>query len=126
MPGPRKLRMEVRFALSYEALKMNGKFSERVTPLMISAMRSACSSLSITHGPAIRKRSPEPTRTLSIWKEEVKTCSPPRRREFYCKTFLIELSFRGLTNRIVIPTLSNAEATNLHLLYQTRDLGVSA
>src|SRR6266851_2626310 len=53
--------MEVRFALSYEALKMKGKLSERVTPLMISAMRTACSSLSITHGPAMRNRSPEPT-----------------------------------------------------------------
>src|SRR5205807_10434651 len=53
--------MEVRFALSYEALKMKGKLSERVTPLMISAMRMACSSLSITHGPAMRNRSPEPT-----------------------------------------------------------------
>src|SRR5258708_19392913 len=51
---------------------MNGKFSERTTALIISAMRSACSSLSITHGPAIRNRSPAPTRTLSIWKDKVK------------------------------------------------------
>ena len=43
-----------------------------VTPLMISAMRMACSSLSITHGPAIRKRSPEPMRTSPSWKEESK------------------------------------------------------
>src|SRR5271157_2178973 len=50
---------------------MNGKFSERATPLTISAMRSACSSLSITQGPAMRNRSPEPTRTLSIWKDRV-------------------------------------------------------
>ena len=42
------------------------------------------------------------------------------RREFYCKTFLIELSFQLLLARIVIPTVSNAEGTNLHLLYQTR------
>src|ERR1700674_38457 len=52
---------------------MNGKLSERTTPLMISAMRSTCSSLSITQGPAMRNRSPEPTRTLSIWKDKVKT-----------------------------------------------------
>ena len=45
---------------------MKGKFSERVTPLMISAMRMAWSSLSITHGPAMRKRFPEPIRTFSI------------------------------------------------------------
>src|SRR5208282_6646804 len=51
---------------------MKGKFSERATPLTISAIRSACSSLSITQGPAMRNRSPEPTRTLSIWKDKVK------------------------------------------------------
>src|ERR1019366_9790125 len=51
---------------------MNGRLSERTTPLMISAMRSACSSLSITQGPAMRNRSPAPTRTLSIWKDKVK------------------------------------------------------
>src|SRR6266849_4643250 len=66
------MRIEVRFALSYEALKMNGKLRERTTPLTISAMRRACSSLSITHGPAMRNRSPAPTRTLSIWKDRVK------------------------------------------------------
>src|ERR1700716_3639242 len=60
---------------------MNGKFSERTTPLMISAMRRACSSLSITQGPAIRNKSPAPTRTLSIWKERVtKSCSHRARR----------------------------------------------
>ena len=48
---------------------MKGKFSERVTPLMTSAMKRACFSLSITQGPAMRKRLPEPMRTLSIWKE---------------------------------------------------------
>src|SRR5882724_12784023 len=71
-PGPRKLRMDVRLALSYEALKINGKFSERATPLITSAINSACFSLSITHGPAIRNRSPDPMRTLSIWNDEVK------------------------------------------------------
>ena len=30
---------------------MKGKFRERVTPLMISAIRMAWASLSITHGP---------------------------------------------------------------------------
>src|SRR5579862_9876138 len=68
-PGPRKLRIDVRFALSYEALKMKGKFSDRVMPLMTSAMKSACFSLSITHGPAIRKRPPSPMRMPSTWKE---------------------------------------------------------
>src|SRR5580704_5536587 len=50
---------------------MNGKLSALVTPLIISAMRMACSSLSITHGPATRKRSPDPMRTSPTWKEEI-------------------------------------------------------
>src|SRR5207253_379786 len=52
----------------YEALKMRGRPSERVTPLMISAMRMAWSSLSITHGPAMRKRLPPPMTALPTWK----------------------------------------------------------
>src|SRR5271167_2457461 len=40
---------------------------------MISAIRTACSSLSITHGPAIRKRFPEPIWTSPTWKEEIKS-----------------------------------------------------
>src|SRR5205823_9982417 len=71
-PGPRKLRIEVRLALSYEALKMNGTFSERVTPLMTSAMNSACFSLSMTHGPAMRNKLPEPMWMPSTWKESDK------------------------------------------------------
>src|SRR6185369_16847474 len=51
---------------------MKGKFNERVTPLITSAMKRACFSLSITHGPAIRNKLPEPIRTLSIWKEVVR------------------------------------------------------
>ena len=39
---------------------MNGTLSERVTPLMTSAMNSACFSLSMTQGPAMRNRLPEP------------------------------------------------------------------
>jgi len=50
---------------------MNGSYSARVTPLMISAMRMACSSLSITHGPAIKNNSPEPMWTLPTWKDVV-------------------------------------------------------
>src|SRR6185437_3476551 len=48
---------------------MKGRLSERVTPLMTSAMKIACCSLSITHGPAIRKRLPDPMRMDSTWKE---------------------------------------------------------
>src|SRR5215475_7298013 len=45
---------------------MKGKFSARVTPLMISAMRMAWSSLSMTHGPATRKRFPAPMRVVEL------------------------------------------------------------
>src|SRR5260370_35095680 len=48
---------------------MKVTFKARVMPLMTAAIKSACSPLSITHGPAIRNRSPEPTRTLSSWKD---------------------------------------------------------
>src|SRR5208337_210770 len=48
---------------------MKGTFKERVTPLITSAMNSACFSLSITQGPAMRKRPPSPIRTPSTWKE---------------------------------------------------------
>src|SRR3954470_24362073 len=50
---------------------MRGKASDLATPLMISAIRIACSSLSMTHGPAIRKRSPDPTWMSPTWKEGV-------------------------------------------------------
>src|ERR1700675_1798481 len=77
---------------------MNGKFSERTTPLMISAMRSACSSLSITHGPAMRNRSPEPTRTLSIWKDKVKVIyrQDAESAEKFLSKFLVFQSSRFL------------------------------
>src|SRR5215472_14263953 len=61
-PGPRKLLIEVRLALSYEALKTYGSLSLAATAPMAWAILRAWASLSITHGPAIRK-SPEPTRT---------------------------------------------------------------
>src|ERR1051325_9341760 len=48
---------------------MKGIFSERVTPLITSAMKMACFSLSMTHGPAMRKRWPDPILMPSTWKE---------------------------------------------------------
>src|ERR1700747_1313009 len=50
---------------------MKGKLRERVTPLIISAMRMACCSLSITQGPAMRKSSPVAIRISATWKEPV-------------------------------------------------------
>src|SRR6266849_2823966 len=46
---------------------MKGNSSARATPLMISAMRMACSSLSMTQGPAIRNNSPDPMLTSPTW-----------------------------------------------------------
>src|SRR5260370_19345016 len=46
---------------------MNGNSRERATPLIISAMRMACSSLSMTQGPAMRNRLPLPMRTSPTW-----------------------------------------------------------
>src|SRR3954463_9234308 len=60
MPGPRKLEMDVRLALSYDALKMYGIFSFCASAAIASAIFMACASLSITHGPAMRKSSAPP------------------------------------------------------------------
>src|SRR4051794_31092491 len=49
-PGPREAPALGRLALSKDALKTNGP----TTPPIARAMRWTCSSLSITHGPAIR------------------------------------------------------------------------
>src|ERR1039457_5735876 len=51
-PGPRYAPTLVRLALSKLALKTNSPTAER----MPRAMRCTCSSLSITHGPAISSR----------------------------------------------------------------------
>src|SRR5205823_5254658 len=53
-PSPRKEWPDVRFALSYDALKMNGTPSRRVTSTRRIAKSRAWRSLSITHGPAMR------------------------------------------------------------------------
>src|SRR6266404_779911 len=50
---------------------MKGTFRDRATPLMTSAIKSACFSLSITQWPAIRKRSPAPMRTPSTWNDRL-------------------------------------------------------
>src|SRR5450432_822896 len=53
-PGPRYAPTLVRLALSNEALKTNAPTASR----MPRAMRWTCSSLSMTHGPAIRTSGP--------------------------------------------------------------------
>src|SRR5438034_196213 len=60
IPLPRKLLMDERFALSYEALKIYGNLSEPVIDLIARAIFMACSSLSTTHGPPIKNNSPPP------------------------------------------------------------------
>src|SRR6185503_9745061 len=52
-PGPRKDRPDVRLALSYDALKINGTPTRDVISTSRAASMVACASLSITHGPAI-------------------------------------------------------------------------
>jgi hypothetical protein len=54
MPGPRKLFFEERFALSYEALKMNGTPRRDVMSLSVPAISCVSVSPSMTQGPAMR------------------------------------------------------------------------
>src|SRR5216684_5388006 len=61
-PGPRNDLTEDRLALSYEALKMYGTPASAAILATFSAIVRACTSLSITHGPAIRNRGLLPPR----------------------------------------------------------------
>src|SRR5207248_7484438 len=64
-PGPRNPFSEDRLALSKEALKMYGNPASAATLAIFSAMARACDSVSMTQGPAIRKRGlPAPRRSL--------------------------------------------------------------
>src|SRR5207249_12028447 len=56
-PGPRNDLIDVRLALSYEALKSNGTRQADVIFFSSEAMKITCSRLSTTQGPAMRKRS---------------------------------------------------------------------
>ena len=56
MPGPRKLVREERFALSKDALKTNGMPSVAVMSRSRPATSTTSASLSITQGPAMRKK----------------------------------------------------------------------
>src|SRR3954471_9976047 len=53
-PGPRNDRPDVRFALSNDALKMNGTPTRRLISTSARAVSRERASLSMTHGPAIR------------------------------------------------------------------------
>src|SRR4249920_1803584 len=64
-PGPRKERPEVRFALSYDALKINGTRVRRAISTRRPARSSACASLSITQGPAISTKGLPPPIVMS-------------------------------------------------------------
>src|SRR5215470_7621198 len=59
-PGPRNDWPDVRFALSNDALKMNGTFTRRVMSTRAAAIERACASLSMTHGPAMSASGPPP------------------------------------------------------------------
>src|SRR5687768_17809100 len=81
MPGPRNDFNDVRFALSYEALKMKGTPHRAATFASDSAIIDACVSLSITQGPAISARgAPPPIGTLPAITRAVsaiRRCRPP-------------------------------------------------
>src|SRR6185369_14101423 len=63
-PGPRKLSLEERFALSYDALKMKLTFRRLVSSLSLPAISWVSVSPSITQGPAMRKNG----RSMPTWK----------------------------------------------------------
>jgi len=61
-PGPRKDFTEVRFALSYDALKMTGTPQRAAISRMAAAVSSVCAALSITQGPRMKASGlPPPT-----------------------------------------------------------------
>src|SRR5438874_4798236 len=65
-PGPRNDRIDVRFALSYDALKTNGTPARRVISTSRPARSRVCASLSITQGPAMSTNGiPPPTASRS-------------------------------------------------------------
>src|SRR5262245_47836599 len=72
-PGPRNVEPDDRFALSNEALKINGTRSSSLSSRRRSAMLNVNSCDSITHGPAIHNSGkPDPQRTgpmvtISLW-----------------------------------------------------------
>src|SRR5260370_57897 len=66
-PGPRNDLLEVRFALSKDALNTNGKARRSASSRSRSAIRNVRSCDSITQGPAIHKSGwPRPQRSLPI------------------------------------------------------------
>jgi hypothetical protein len=66
--GARNERSDVRFALSYDALKMNGTPARRAMSTSRAASSFACASLSITHGPAMSTSgAPPPIRRSPSW-----------------------------------------------------------
>ena len=95
-----------------------------------SAMPHACDSLSITQGPAIRKRFPEPMWTSPTWKEVGKnliknhfTAETPRRREMLStglsssvpKCLRVELKPVALSTRHFSRTMEHFHRRSLFL-----------
>src|SRR6267154_6442870 len=64
-PGPRNDRPDVRFALSYDALKMNGIRRRAVISARRPASMAAWPSLSMTHGPAMSTSGRPPPMRMS-------------------------------------------------------------
>src|SRR5215216_5069730 len=72
-PMPRKDRKEVRFALSYDALKMKSTSCEAHTSAIFLAMRQTNFSDSMTHGPRINAGRLPPMLTFRILSDLVFT-----------------------------------------------------
>src|SRR5262245_15542780 len=67
-PGPRHDRPDVRFALSYDALKMNGTCTRPAIAARRLAISSAWLALSMTHGPPMKTNGwPAPMEMSPIW-----------------------------------------------------------
>src|SRR4029453_5801762 len=61
-PGPRNEAIDVRFALSYDALKTTATPQRAATSRTPAAVSSACEALSMTHGPRMKASGcPPPT-----------------------------------------------------------------
>src|SRR6476620_6394241 len=65
-PGPRNERVDVRFALSYDALNTTGTFAAFAMSRTAAAISRTCASLSMTHGPAMSTSGPLPMLTSPI------------------------------------------------------------
>jgi len=75
-PGPRKLSMAERLALSKDDLKTKSSPAARARSLQACAIINACSRDSMTHGPAIKDRRPSPNVALPTLNARISAAPP--------------------------------------------------